>query len=51
MIVSKQLVQEVDCFWTDESLILGVDETVPILPWESSQNVVILRIEFDVISI
>lgn len=51
MIVSEQLVQEVDCFWTDESLILGGDEGVPVLPWESPQNVVILRIEFDIISI
>lgn len=34
MIISKQLVQKVNCLRTDESLILGVDEAVPILPWE-----------------
>lgn len=51
MVVSEQLVQEVDCFRTDESLILGVDKAVPILPREPPQNVVVLRIEFDVISV
>lgn len=51
MIVSEQFVQEVNRLWTDKSLILSVHKAVPIFPWESPQDVIILRIKLDVISI
>lgn len=51
MIIAEQLVQKVDGLRTDESLILRIDEGVPILPRKSPQDVIILRIEFDIVTI
>ena len=51
MIISQKLVEEVYGIIADKSLIFGIDETVPALPWKPSENVVVLRIKFDIVSI
>ena len=51
MIIPQQLVQEVDGFWTDESLILRIHKGMPVLPWKSPQDVIVLRIELNVVAI
>lgn len=49
MVVPQQLIQEVDRLITDKSLVLRVDETVPRLLLEATQDVVILRVELDLV--
>lgn len=49
MIVSQQLVEEVDGVVADEALVVGVDERVPGLLGISRQDVVVLLVELDVV--
>lgn len=49
MIIPQQLIQEVDRLVTDKSLILRVDETVPGLLLKATKNVVVLRIQLNLI--
>jgi len=49
MVISEQFIDEVDGVVADESLVIGVDETVPVLLRKSSQDVVVQLVEFDVI--
>lgn len=49
MIVPKQLVEEINSFVAHKALVLLVDKTVPRLFLETPQDIVILRIEFDLI--
>lgn len=49
MVISEQLIQEIDSLITNKSLVLGVDEAVPVLFGESSENIVILCIKLDLV--
>lgn len=49
MIVAKQLIEEVNGLVADKALILSCDERVPRLARESRQNIVVLRIQLDVV--
>jgi hypothetical protein len=47
VVVSQQLVQEVDGLVAHEALVFAGNEAVPGLLLESAQNIVVLRIELD----
>ena len=49
MIVAEQLVQEVNCFGADESLVVLVDKALPALPRKSAEYVVVLGVKFNVV--
>jgi len=49
VVVPQQLIQEVDRFVADESLVLRVDEAVPGLLLEAAQDVVVLGVELDLV--
>lgn len=49
MIVTQKLVEEINGLVANESLILGIDKSMPALLGESAENVVVLSIEFDVV--
>lgn len=49
MIVTQQLVQEVNSLVGDKALVVGIDEAVPGLPLKAAQNIVILRIQFNLV--
>ncbi len=51
MIISQELVQEIYRVVADKSLVLGVDETMPVLLGKSAQYIVILRIQLNVVPI
>lgn len=49
MVISKQLVQEINGIIAYESLIVGVDERVPGLFRVPTEYVIVLCIEFNVV--
>lgn len=49
MVIAQQLVKEVNSFVANESLIVGIDETVPRLFLEAAQDVVVLSIQLNLI--
>ena len=49
VVIAKQLIQEVDSVVADKPLIFGVDKTVPVLLGKSSEDIVVLCIELDLI--
>src|SRR4051812_41200378 len=49
MIVSKKLIEEVDRIIANKSLVVTVDERMPRLLWLSRKNVIVLRIELNVV--
>lgn len=49
MIVAQQLVEEVDGFISDKSLVLRRDKAVPGFLLESAQDVVVLRVELNLV--
>lgn len=49
MIISEQLVQEIDGLGADQMLILAVHESLPSLFRVSAENVVEARVQLDVI--
>lgn len=49
MVVAQQLVQEVDRLVTDESLVLGIDKAVPGLLLEAAEDVVVLRVQLNLV--
>lgn len=49
MVVSQQFVQEVDGFIANEPLVLLVNELVPALLRETSENVVVLSVQLNII--
>lgn len=49
MIVTQQLVEEIDGFVGDKPLVLRRDKAVPRLLLEASQDVVILLVQFDLV--
>lgn len=51
VIISEQLVQKVDCIITHKPLVLRVDKAVPVLSWESSEDIVILSIELYIVPV
>src|SRR6266480_4816860 len=51
MVVSQKLVQEVNGIIAHKTLVFGVDEAMPTLLRKAAENVVILRVELDIISV
>lgn len=49
MIISQQLVEEVDGFRAHKPLVVGIHEALPWFLGESAEDVVVLSVEFDVI--
>lgn len=49
MVITEKLVQEVNSLVADESLILRVDEAVPRLLLEPAKDIVVLRVELDLV--
>lgn len=49
MVISQQLIQEIDSLVGDKSRVLGVHETVPVLLWESAEDIVVLGIQLNLI--
>ena len=49
MVVSQQLVQEVDGLVADEALVLAGHEAVPRLLLEAAQDIVVLSIQLDLV--
>lgn len=51
MVVTQQLVEEVDGLVADEALVLRVDEAVPGLLLETAEDVVVLGVELDLVAV
>ena len=49
MVISKQFIQEIDGLVGNKSLVLGIDKAVPILLRESTQDIIILGIKFNLV--
>lgn len=49
VVVSQQLVEEVDGFIRDKTLVLRCDEAVPRLLLEPTEDIVVLSVEFDLV--
>ena len=49
MIISEQLVQEIDSLVADKSLVLRVDKAVPALFLESAKDIIVLLVELDLV--
>lgn len=49
MVISQELVKEVNCFLADKSLVVGIYKGVPGLPWEAGEYFIILGIKFDIV--
>lgn len=49
MVISEQLVQKVDCLATDKFLVVCVDKRIPRFPGVATKDIVILRIQLDVV--
>ena len=49
MIIFKEVIEEVNRIVTDKALVVCVDEAVPVLLGESTQNVVVLRVKLNVV--
>lgn len=49
MVVAQELVEKVDRFVADKTLVLRVDKAVPGLLLEAAQDVVVLRVELDLV--
>ena len=49
MVISQELVKEVNCFLADKSLVIGIDKRVPGLPGKTGEYFVILGIKFDIV--
>ncbi len=49
MIISKQFIQKIDSLAADKSLIFGINETMPTLLLESTEDIVVLGIQLDLV--
>lgn len=49
MVVAQKLVKEINGLVTDETLVLCVDKREPRLPGETGEDIVVLRVQFNVI--
>lgn len=49
MVIAKQLIEEINGFVTDEPLVFRSDKRVPGLAGEPRQDLVVLRVQLDVI--
>lgn len=49
MVISKQFVKEVECFRADKALVLCIDECVPWFLRVPRQEIVILRVQLDIV--
>lgn len=49
MVISQELVQEIDGLIADEPLILRVDKAVPRLLLEAAEDIIVLRVELDLV--
>lgn len=49
MVVAQQLVEEIDRFVRDKTLVLGCHKTVPRLLLESAQYIIVLRIQLNLV--
>lgn len=51
MIVSQQLVKKINCIIADESLVFGIDKSMPVFLGKPSEDIVVLGVELNVIFI
>lgn len=51
MVIAQQLVKEVNSLVANESLVVGIDETVPRLLLKTSEDVIVLSIQLNLILI
>lgn len=51
MVISEELVQEINSLGSYEALVVRVDKALPRFLGKSAEYIVILSIEFDVVSI
>ena len=49
MVISQQLVKKIDCIVTDESLVLCIHKTMPILLGKPPKYVIVLSIKLDIV--
>jgi hypothetical protein len=49
MVITKQLIKEVNSLITDKALVLGRDERVPRLAREAREDIIILRVQLNVV--
>lgn len=49
MIVSEQVIKEVDCIAANKSLIFRIHEAIPTFLWKPSQYIIILGVKVDVV--
>ena len=49
MIISQQLIKKINCLITDESLVFGIDKSMPVFLGKPPKDVVVLGVEFNVI--
>ena len=49
VVISEKLIQEINSLIANKPLIFGIDKAVPILLGESSENIIILCIELNLI--
>lgn len=51
MVISQQLVEEIDGFVRDKTLVLGADKAVPGLFAKTAQDIVVLGVELNLVFI
>ena len=49
VVISQQLVQKVNGLVADKPLVLGIDKAVPRLLLEAAENVVVLRVQLNLV--
>lgn len=51
MIISQEFIKEVDSFFADKALVIRVDKRMPRLAGETGEDIVILGVEFDIVTV
>lgn len=49
MVITKQLIEEINSFIADKALVLGRDKRVPRLAREAREDIVVLRVQLNVV--
>lgn len=51
MVISEELVKEINRLRANKSLVVSIDEALPWLLWESAEDVVVLGVKLDIVAV
>lgn len=51
MIITQKFIKKVDGFFADKALVIGIDKRVPRLAREPGEDVIILRIKLNLVTV